>query len=138
MTASELLAEVPLRTELPPSLAQTEIKGLEYDSRRVAPGYLFFAFPGARVDGREFAAQAVAKGAVAVVSELSPPADVGFPRIQVPHGRQALALAARSFYGKLDRKLSLTGITGTNGKTTTSYLVDSILRAAGLTTALVG
>jgi UDP-N-acetylmuramoyl-L-alanyl-D-glutamate--2,6-diaminopimelate ligase len=138
MTLGELLAEIPVLSEVAPELAQKEVTGLEYDSRRVAPGYLFFAFPGARVDGREFAAQAVAKGAVAVVSELAPPANVDFPWIQVRHGRQALALAARSFYGKLDRKLSLTGITGTNGKTTTSYLIDSILRGAGLTTALVG
>src|SRR5277367_319097 len=131
MTLGELLAEIPVLSEVTPELAQKQVTGLEYDSRRVAPGYLFFAFPGARVDGREFAAQAVAKGAVAVVSELAPPADVDFPWIQVRHGRQALALAARSFYGNLDRKLSLTGITGTNGKTTTSYLMDSILRAAG-------
>ena len=138
MTLGELLAEIPVLSEVSPELAQKTVTGLEYDSRRVAPGYLFFAFPGARVDGREFAAQAVAKGAVAVVSELPPPTGVDFPWIQVRHGRQALALAVRSFYGKLDRKLSLTGITGTNGKTTTSYLIDSILRAAGLTTALVG
>src|ERR1700735_387617 len=138
MTASELLAEVPLRTELPPSLAQTEIKGLDYDSRRVEPGWLFFAFPGARVDGREFAAQAVEKGAAAIVSEL--PAPAGFPNawFQVEHGRHALALASKKFYGRLDEKIPLIGITGTNGKTTTSYLVDSILRAAGRTTMLAG
>ncbi len=138
MTLGELLAEIPVLSEVTPELAQKEVMGLEYDSRRVAPGYLFFAFPGARVDGREFAAQALAKGAVAVVSELAAPANIDFPWIQVRHGRQALALVARTFYGKLDRKLCLTGITGTNGKTTTSYLMDSILRAAGLTTALVG
>src|ERR1700683_4171935 len=125
MTASELLAEVPLRTELPPPLAQTEIKGLDYDSRRVEPGYLFFAFPGARVDGREFAAQAIAKGAIAIVSELpagaglsgSISAPISAPWIQVGHGRHALALASKAFYGKLDEKIPLTGITGTNGKT---------------------
>jgi UDP-N-acetylmuramoyl-L-alanyl-D-glutamate--2,6-diaminopimelate ligase len=138
MTASELLAEVPLRTELPPSLAQTEIKGLDYDSRRVAPGYLFFAFPGSRVDGREFAAQATAKGAIAIVSELPAPAGMSGPWLEVEHGRHALALASKAFYGRLDEKIPLTGITGTNGKTTTSYLVDSILRAAGKTTMLAG
>src|ERR1700733_10287121 len=103
MTASELLAEVPLRTELPPSLAQTEIKGLDYDSRRVEPGYLFFAFPGARVDGREFAAQAIAKGAIAIVSELPAPAEIlapiSIPWLEVEHGRHALALASKAFYG---------------------------------------
>jgi UDP-N-acetylmuramoyl-L-alanyl-D-glutamate--2,6-diaminopimelate ligase len=138
MTASELLAEVPLLTELPLPLAQTEIKGLDYDSRRVAPGYLFFAFPGAHVDGREFAAQAIAKGAIAIVSELPAPAGISAPWIEVEHGRHALALASKAFYGRLDEKIPLTGITGTNGKTTTSYLVDSILRAAGRTTMLAG
>ena len=124
--------------ELPPSLAQTEIKGLDYDSRRVAAGYLFFAFPGAHVDGREFAAQAITKGAIAIVSELPAPAEISAPWIQVEHGRHALALASKTFYGRLDEKIPLIGITGTNGKTTTSYLVDSILRAAGRTTMLAG
>jgi len=138
MTISEALSDVSLRSELPPSLAQTQIQGLEYDSRRVKTGYLFFAFPGARVDGREFASQAVEKGAPAVVSELPAPADFSAPWIQVEHGRHALARAAKTFYGKLDEKIPLTGVTGTNGKTTTSYLIDSILRAAGKTTLLAG
>ncbi|MEP6714427.1 MAG: UDP-N-acetylmuramoyl-L-alanyl-D-glutamate--2,6-diaminopimelate ligase [Terriglobia bacterium] len=138
MNLSDVLAEVPLLSELPPALAHTEIKGLDYDSRRVSPSFLFFAFPGARVDGRDFASQAVAQGAIAVVSEMAAPADFRAPWIQVPHGRQALALASGTFYGHPDRKLNLTGITGTNGKTTTSFLLDSILRTAGFVTALVG
>ncbi len=129
---------IPLLSEPPPDLAQREVSGLEYDSRRVHPGYLFFAFAGARVDGREFAAQAVGKGAIAVLSEQPVPDNFSAPWLQVRHGRHALALAARTFYGKLDAKLNLTGITGTNGKTTTSYLIDSVLRAAGNTTMLVG
>ncbi len=138
MTVSEVLAGVPLLTELPPPLAQTQVQGIDYDSRRVAPGFLFFAFPGARVDGREFAAQAVTHGAMAIVSELPAPEGVAAPWLQVAHGRHALALASKTFYGKLDEKIPLTGITGTNGKTTTSYLVDSILRTAGKTTMLAG
>jgi UDP-N-acetylmuramoyl-L-alanyl-D-glutamate--2,6-diaminopimelate ligase len=138
MTVSEVLAGVPLLTELPPPLAQTQLQGIDYDSRRVAPGFLFFAFPGARVDGREFAAQAVTHGAMAIVSELPAPEGVAAPWLQVAHGRHALALASKTFYGKLDEKIPLTGITGTNGKTTTSYLVDSILRTAGKTTMLAG
>ena len=142
MTVSEVLAEVPLRTEVPPLLAQTERKGLDYDSRRVEPGYLFFAFPGARVDGREFAAQAIEKGAVAILSELAArdrfALPFSAPWIEVEHGRRALALASKAFYGRLDEKIPLVGITGTNGKTTTSYLMDSILRAAGMTTMLAG
>src|SRR5580693_4530685 len=112
MTTGEVLAGVPLLSELPPSLAQPTIQGLDYDSRRVRPGYLFFAFPGARVDGREFAAQAAANGAVAIVSELPAPAGVSAPWIQVEHGRRALALASKTFYGRLDEKIPLVGITG--------------------------
>ena len=74
----------------PPSLAQAQIRGLDYDSRRIAPGYLFFAFPGSRVDGRVFAQQAVANGALAVVSELAAPEGISAPWIQVEHGRRAL------------------------------------------------
>ncbi len=138
MTMREVLAGVPLRTELPPSLAQTQVLGLDYDSRRIEPGYLFFAFPGSRVDGREFASQAMANGAIAVITEMTALAGFSAPWLAVEHGRQALALASRNFYGKLDEKIPLVGITGTNGKTTTSYLVDSILHAAGRTTMLAG
>ncbi len=139
MTTRDLLAGVPVLGVLPESVACAEVAGLEYDSRRVAPGYLFFAFPGAKVDGRAFAAQAVERGAFAVVSELPAPVDaVGVPWIQVEHGRRALATAAKSFYGKPDEAVELTGITGTNGKTTTSYLLDSVLRTAGRITLLAG
>jgi UDP-N-acetylmuramoyl-L-alanyl-D-glutamate--2,6-diaminopimelate ligase len=138
MTTSEALSGAGLLSPVPPALDQTPVNGLDYDSRRVKPGYLFFAFPGARVDGREFAAQAVENGAIAIVSELPPPEGISAPWIQVEHGRRALALASKAFYGKLDEKIPLVGITGTNGKTTTSYLIDSILRAAGMTTMLAG
>jgi UDP-N-acetylmuramoyl-L-alanyl-D-glutamate--2,6-diaminopimelate ligase len=138
MKTGEALGGVPLLSELPPSLAQTQMRGLDYDSRRVQPGWLFFAFPGARVDGGEFAGLAAANGAIAIVSELAAPGVSNVPWIQVEHGRRALALASKTFYGKLDEKIPLVGITGTNGKTTTSYLVDSILRAAGWTTMLAG
>ena len=138
MTLSEVLAGAQLQTALPPELASGNIQGLEYDSRRVQPGFVFFAFPGANVDGRAFAAEAAIKGAVATVSELPAPQGWSAPWIQVEHGRQALALAARTFYGKLDEKLSLIGITGTNGKTTTAFLLDSVLRQAGKTTAMIG
>ena len=127
-----------MRSEIPPELARTNVEGLEYDSRRVQPNFVFFAFPGAKADGRMFAAQASDKGAIATVSELPAPEGWTAPWLQVAHGRFALALAARTFYGNLDEKLSLTGITGTNGKTTTAFLLDSVLRHAGKTTAMVG
>jgi UDP-N-acetylmuramoyl-L-alanyl-D-glutamate--2,6-diaminopimelate ligase len=141
MTFGEVLAGAQLQSDIPPELARATVKGLEYDSRRVQPGYAFFAFSGAHVDGRKFSAQAVEKGAIAIVSELAPPdgwSESSAPWIQVLHGRHTLALAAHTFYGNLDQKLSLTGITGTNGKTTTTFLLDSIFRTAGKTTALVG
>ena len=142
MTLGELLSGVPVKEPLPPGLDSTTVSGLDYDSRRIANGYVFFAFRGAHADGRKFAKDAAARGAVAVVSETAAPpledAALGIPWVQVEHGRQALAIASRNFYGKPDERIGLTGITGTNGKTTTSYLVDSILKAAGHTTALVG
>lgn len=138
MTVQEILARVSLKSSLPSELAREEVTGLDYDSRRVRPGFLFFAFPGSRADGRTFALDAVERGAIAVVSESPAPEGFCKPWIQVEHGRQALALASRSFYGKPDERIVLIGITGTNGKTTTSYLVDAVLRAAGKTTALVG
>ncbi len=139
MTLGELLTGVALRRPLTPELACLPVEGLEYDSRRVGPGYLFFAFPGSRTDGRQFAAAAVERGAVAIAGEAEAPEERLESRwIQVEHGRHALALAARQFYGRPDERLGLTGITGTNGKTTSAYLVDSILRAAGHVTAMIG
>jgi UDP-N-acetylmuramoyl-L-alanyl-D-glutamate--2,6-diaminopimelate ligase len=136
MNLGEILSGVRLRQPLTPEFAALPVEGLEYDSRRVGKGYLFFAFPGSRADGRQFANDALARGAAAVVSESESPGDV--PWIEVEHGRRALAVASRNFYHRPDERLGLTGITGTNGKTTTSYLVDSVLRAAGHVTALIG
>src|SRR6202171_1833145 len=138
MKLGEILSGVPLKEPLSPELAGAEIHGLEYDSRKVKEGFLFFAFPGSHADGRQFARDAQARGAVAIASESAAPEDAAGRWIQVEHGRHALALAARNFYCRPDERLILAGITGTNGKTTTSYLVDSVLRAAGHTTALIG
>ena len=138
MNLGEILSGAAPIEPLAPELAQTPVSAIEYDSRRVSPQSLFFAFPGSKADGREFAGDALARGAVAVVSESAAPPDLAARWIQVAHGRQALSLAARNFYGRPDERLSLTGITGTNGKTTTAYLIDSVLRAAGKTTAMIG
>jgi len=138
MNLGEILSGVRLKHEIAPEFARLEIAGLEYDSRRVKPGDLFFAFPGSKADGRRFAADALGRGAALVVSESPRPDDFDGPWLQVEHGRQALSLAARNFYGRPDERLKLTGITGTNGKTTTSYLVDSVLRESGAITAMIG
>jgi UDP-N-acetylmuramoyl-L-alanyl-D-glutamate--2,6-diaminopimelate ligase len=138
MTPGQILPGERLTEALTPELAAAEVGGLAYDSRRVRPGDLFFAFPGSRADGRQFAQDALARGALAVVSESPAPADLAAHWLRVEHGRQALAVAARNFYGKPDEKLGLTGITGTNGKTTTAFLIDSVLRSAGYTTAMIG
>ena len=138
MMLSEILSGVRLKQPLPPELASLPIDNLEFDSRKAGPGTLFFAFPGSRADGRQFAADAVARGAVAVASEFPPQPELAERWVEVEHGRQALALAARNFYHRPDERLGLTGITGTNGKTTTAYLIDSVLRTAGHKTAMIG
>jgi UDP-N-acetylmuramoyl-L-alanyl-D-glutamate--2,6-diaminopimelate ligase len=138
MILNQVLAGIALQNDVAPELRSKDVTGLAYDSRKVATGYLFFAFPGAKVNGQAFAEAAIANGAIAVVSELPAPANFQDPWIQVEHGRRALSLAAGNFFDHIDRRLCITGITGTNGKTTTSYVIDSILREAGLTTAIIG
>jgi UDP-N-acetylmuramoyl-L-alanyl-D-glutamate--2,6-diaminopimelate ligase len=138
MNAGEVLAGVELRHELAPDMAKVSVAGLEYDSRRVGKGFLFFAFAGSRVDGRRFAQEAVTRGASAVVSDQPRPADYTGNWIEVEHGRRVLATASRNFYHRPDERVNFTGITGTNGKTTTSYLIDAILREAGFVTGMIG
>jgi UDP-N-acetylmuramoyl-L-alanyl-D-glutamate--2,6-diaminopimelate ligase len=115
-----------------------EVTGIEYDSRRVKPGTLFFAIQGAESDGHNFITSALESGAVGIVSERQAPEGLTLRWVRVAKIRRALATAARAFYGNPDSHLSIIGITGTNGKTTTAFLIDSILRAAGLVTGLFG
>jgi len=138
MTADKILENAGVRGALDRSIAAREVKGLAYDSRRSEEEFLFFAFPGAKVDGRAYADEALRKGALAIVSELPAPDGFKGPWIEVAHGRRALATAAKACYNRIDERLRLTGITGTNGKTTTCFLADAILRAAGHVTGLIG
>jgi len=138
MNVEEVLSGVRLRGALAPEIAHSEIAGLAYDSRKVEKGFLFFAFPGSRLDGTRFARDAMARGARAVVSESPRLADFAGTWIEAEHGRRALASAARNFYRRPDERVHFTGITGTNGKTTTAFLIDAILREAGFVTGLIG
>jgi UDP-N-acetylmuramoyl-L-alanyl-D-glutamate--2,6-diaminopimelate ligase len=138
MKLRPLLEGVEVVSPPPASALEIEALQLEYDSRRVQPGCVFFAFPGAKADGRRFVADAIQKGAVAIACESPEPGDTTVPWIQVKHGREALARMSRTFYGKPDEALKLTGLTGTNGKTTTVYLIDQMLRATGAITGMAG
>src|SRR6185295_19373009 len=115
------------------------IGGLEYDSRRIKPGDAFVAMRGDTSDGNRFIDQAISAGAVAIVSdsaEQKPRQAIAWA--QVPHGRRALARLSANFYKKPAERLAITGITGTNGKSTTAFLLESILAAAGRKSALIG
>jgi len=111
MTLAGVLKGAQVRGEVPREWRELRVASLAYDSRRVEKDTLFFAFAGARVDGRQFAREALARGACAVVSELAPSEDMGAPAsapwIQVEHGRKALAVASRNFYERPDERVSL-------------------------------
>jgi UDP-N-acetylmuramoyl-L-alanyl-D-glutamate--2,6-diaminopimelate ligase len=109
--------------------APVAVTDLAYDARAVQPGALFFCVPGARADGHDFAPEAVERGAVALVVERS--LDVPAPQLVVSDARAAMAVVADEFFGQPTAKLEVAGVTGTNGKTTTAYLLHSILDAAG-------
>jgi UDP-N-acetylmuramoyl-L-alanyl-D-glutamate--2,6-diaminopimelate ligase len=116
--------------------APVEIAELAYDARAVGPGTLFFCVPGTRADGHEFAADAVGNGAVALVVER--PLDLDVPQLVVPSARAAMAVAADEFFGHPTEELQVAGVTGTNGKTTTAFLLYAILAAAGRRPGLLG
>jgi UDP-N-acetylmuramoyl-L-alanyl-D-glutamate--2,6-diaminopimelate ligase len=113
-----------------------EISELAYDTRDVSSGALFFCVPGQRVDGHDLAWEAIERGASAVVVERA--LDVGVPQLVVPSVRESMAVAADVFFGEPTKELELAGVTGTNGKTTTAFLLRAILEAAGRRPGLVG
>ncbi|MEK7205457.1 MAG: Mur ligase domain-containing protein, partial [candidate division NC10 bacterium] len=118
-----------------------EITGVGHDSRTVAPGFLFVCIRGFRQDGHTFIADAASRGAAAVMVERDPAAlaiPAGITVIRVPDSRVALAAAACRFFDNPSASLRLVGVTGTNGKTTTTYLVEAILGAAGRMVGLLG
>src|ERR1700723_2347053 len=121
-----------------------EITGIEYDSRRVREGSLFVAMQGETTDGNRYIGKAIEQGAKAILTDSAPAFDEtlrrhpDFAAAQIGHGRNALALAAANFFAHPERQLKLTGITGTNGKTTTAFLLDAILNHSGRKTVLIG
>ncbi|MCL4811696.1 MAG: UDP-N-acetylmuramoyl-L-alanyl-D-glutamate--2,6-diaminopimelate ligase [Vicinamibacteraceae bacterium] len=144
MTLGELLDRVAARVPLErqgagwDAAAAAPVHALVYDSRQAAAGSVFFALRGVHADGRAFAPQAVAQGAMAVLAEGAPPGGWSGPWVSAPDARRALAWAAAEFYRHPSESLALIGITGTNGKTTTTYLAQSMLDAAGLRAARLG
>jgi UDP-N-acetylmuramoyl-L-alanyl-D-glutamate--2,6-diaminopimelate ligase len=137
-TQSVPLSELVLSnwTVHPASDRPVLIQGITHDSRRVKTGDLFVALRGGYFDGHQFIQQAAARGAAALLVEE--PVASELPQVVVSDTRAALAIVAAAFYGLPSRSLNVVGITGTDGKTTTSYLVEAILRAAGLKTGVVG
>ncbi len=120
----------------PAGARDLEIADLAYDNRAVKPGALLFCVPGFTRDGHEFAPEAIERGAVALVVER--PLNLGVPEVVVPSVRAVMAQAAAAFYGDPTATLETVGVTGTNGKTTTAFLVRSILEADNRQTGLLG
>lgn len=135
MNLSELLAAIgPAQVKGP---LDVKIDSLAYDSRRVRPGGMFFALPGSKADGHRFIPQALAAGASVIVGQ----ADICLDEatyVRVYDSREALGLAAHAFFGSPSARMTLIGLTGTNGKTTTTYLLESILQEAGRRVGVIG
>src|SRR5919197_2947068 len=136
MPVSALLAALPVKTVV--GVVPSSVASITDDSRRVEPGSCFVAMPGLRQDARRFVPEAVRRGATLIVTEGRPLPDVAVAQVLVPSARESLARLADTYYGRPSRELVLVGITGTNGKTTTSYLVEALLRARGLATGVIG
>jgi UDP-N-acetylmuramoyl-L-alanyl-D-glutamate--2,6-diaminopimelate ligase len=116
-----------------------DVRGIEYDSRQVHPGDAFVAIKGEKTDGNRYLDAAIQAGAVAIITDSAEAAPrSGVAWVVVPHGRRALARVSANFYGRPAEKMAVSGITGTNGKTTTAFLLEAILGAAGRKTLLVG
>src|ERR1700742_1517753 len=126
MTLRELLGDGP----------DVVVTGLTFDNRLVVGGTLFFCVPGFTRDGHDFAPDAVARGAVALVVQR--PLGLGVPEVVVPDVRASMAVAAARFYGDPTASLRVAGITGTNGKTTTAFLTRALLEGAGVRCGLLG
>jgi UDP-N-acetylmuramoyl-L-alanyl-D-glutamate--2,6-diaminopimelate ligase len=124
-----------------PAAAQTlKMQSIVSDSRKAATGSLFFAVQGVREDGNRYIRDAIERGAIAIASESAPTAGLqaSVAWVRVPQSRKSLAIAAANFFGHPAKSLQLIAVTGTNGKTTTTSLIDSVLRASGAKTGMFG
>jgi UDP-N-acetylmuramoyl-L-alanyl-D-glutamate--2,6-diaminopimelate ligase len=117
---------------------EQDINGLAYDSRKVEPGSAFFAIPGEKTDGHDYIAEAVRRGAAAAVFSRSGDWPRPAVSVRVKDARRAMGLWAAVFFDRPSQKLKLAGVTGTNGKTTLTYLIESMLRVAGLAPGVIG
>ncbi len=121
-------------------ILERDVTGIAHDHRGVQSGYAFVCYEGVKVDGHAFIPQAIQNGASVLLGEKPPPTDLptSVTYLQVPNGRTALSLIAANWYGNPANRLQLIGITGTNGKTSTTYLAHSIFKVAGLKSAIIG
>jgi UDP-N-acetylmuramoyl-L-alanyl-D-glutamate--2,6-diaminopimelate ligase len=140
MKLGRLLKALELQVRQTPQsgAGEADVRGLAYDSRHVEQGDLFIALKGLKAAGSDFAADAIQRGAVAVVSDLPAPHAVAAPWVVVDDAREAMAQLADEFYEHPSRAMSVVGITGTNGKTTTAYLLRALFEAAGMKSGLLG
>jgi UDP-N-acetylmuramoyl-L-alanyl-D-glutamate--2,6-diaminopimelate ligase len=142
MNWNDLIAEITAEGSTGSSSAP--ITGIEYDSRRVRKGSVFVAMKGGSTDGNRYVEKAIAAGALGIITDSAEAFDhltvyeADLPVLEVEHGRRALAQASAAFFGHPERKLAATGITGTNGKTTTAFLAEALLNAAARKTVLIG
>ena len=130
------LREIALALGVNPPAAAAEVNDVHHDSRAATPGSVFVAISGRNSDGHEFAADAVARGAVAIIAERN--LDLDVPELEVADSRKALARAAAVVHGHPSRALAVIGVTGTNGKTTVVHMIETIGKAAGLATGTIG
>ncbi len=146
MTLGELLRAIArhapfdprVSSQLPERSASAVVNSVTSDSRDVAPGSVFVALRGFKADGTAFARDAISRGAIAIIAETPAPAETAVPWLQVSDARLALAALAAEFFANPSGQLALVGITGTNGKTTTSYLLEAIFEAAGIKCGRIG
>lgn len=136
-TLAELFSQVNFLKATVEGLPEREISGIAYDSRQVQPGNIFVALRGGSVDGHHYITNAVESGAAAVVGCEMPPAGLPVPYFQVEDSRKALAEISAAFYNFPARGLTVIGVTGTDGKTTTSMLIFNILEAAGFRAGMI-